>query len=303
MRACRVLCLVFALILAGCGVSVRRGPPAPTPGIIVDTVTLAQGDIIAFPKQPPAKQREAMTALLIGKLVLRDGCLRADPPNAGDSHLLIWPPEFTLVVRGQAIEVLDDRKEVVGRVGEYIYMGGGEGGSEDPQITALTAVSSGLTRGCRRPYWIVGTGVRLYRWDPATPVITDTVDTYGKPLYLLRWTPAIESWLVERKQIVGQLTWVDGCVRVEEDATGDAQGRAYTVVWGLDYAVSMESDPPGLLNGAGLVRRIGERVVLQGREIGPDAAPKETQLLQSVLPEPCGPPYLLVVDERPEGAP
>ena len=296
MHARRIFCLALALILAGCGVSVRRGPPTPTPGLIVDTVTLAQGGSIAFPKQPPAKERVAMTALLIGKLVLRDGCLRADPPNAGDSHLLIWPPGFTLVTRGQAIEVLDDKKEVVGRVGEYISMGGGEGGSEDPQISILP-------RGCREPYWIVGTGVRLYRWDLASPVITDTVDAYGKPLYLLRWTPVIESWLVERKQIVGQLTWVDGCVRVEEDATGDAQGRAYTVVWGLDYAVSMESDPPGLINGAGLVRRIGERVVLRGREIGPDAAPKETQLLRSVLSGPCAPPYLLAVDERPKGAP
>ena len=301
MHARRIFCLALALILAGCGVSVRRGPPTPTPGLIVDTVTLAQGGSIAFPKQPPAKARVAMTALLIGKLVLRDGCLRADPPNAGDSHLLIWPPGFTPVVRGQAIEVLDDGKEVVGRVGEYVSMGGGEGGSEDPQITART-------RGCRGPYWIVGAGVRLYRWDPATPVITDTVDAYGKPLYLLRWTPAIESWLVERRQIVGQLIWVDGCVRVKEDATGAAEGRAYTVVWGLDYAVSMESDPPGLINGAGLVRRIGEsaqqcRVVLQGREIGPDAAPKETQLLQSVLAGPSDPPYLLVVDERAEGAP
>jgi hypothetical protein len=96
---------------------------------------------------------------------------------------------------------------------------------------------------------------------------------------------------------------VDGCVHVEVDATGDAQGRTYTVVWGPDYAVSMESDPPGLLNGAGLVRRIGEQVVLQGREIGPDAAPKEAQLLQSLLPGPCGPPYLLIVDERAEGRP
>jgi len=296
MRACGVFCLVLALVLAGCGLSVHRGPSTPTPRLIVDTVTLAQGDIIAFPKQPPAKQRVAMTALLIGKRVLRDGCLRADPPNAGDSHLLIWPPEFTLAVRDQAVEVLDDRKEVVGRVGEYIYMGGGEGGAEDPQISALT-------HGCRGPYWIVGTGVRLYCWDPATPVTADTVDAYGKPLYLLRWTPAIESWLVERKQIVGRLTWVDGCLRVEEDATSDAQGRAYTVVWGPDYAVSMESDPPGLLNGAGLVRRIGEWVVLQGRVIGPDAAPQETQLLGSLLPAPCGPPYLLVVDERPEGRP
>ena len=90
---------------------------------------------------------------------------------------------------------------------------------------------------------------------------------------------------------------------MEEGETGDAQGSVYTVLWGLDYAVSMESDPPGLISGAGLVRRIGERVVLRGREIGPDAAPKETQLLQSVLPGPCGPPYLLVVDERAEGAP
>lgn len=89
-----------------------------------------------------------LTALLTGELVLEDNCLRV----AG--YLLAWPPEFTVDIREDTVEVADGLtgEQVTWRLGETVRVGGGE--TPDDRLTE--AVRERLPANCRGPYWLVG---------------------------------------------------------------------------------------------------------------------------------------------------
>ena len=92
-----------------------------------------------------------------GRLVVEGGCLRlrsllpAFGFFFGPSQLLIWPNAYTTRIDGQSTLVLDGKGTVVARVGQIIYVGGG-------QITreaAATSIEGNLPDSCHGPYWMV----------------------------------------------------------------------------------------------------------------------------------------------------
>ncbi len=128
--------------------------------VVAITIYEPLGDKIPFPVTPDPtihlpelKTRSAafMTALAIGKLVVKDGCLRI---GEGDSsYLVLWQPDYFVNNNNGVIEVLDRNGQVVARVGEEIQMGGGE--------VSLTAelerqLRKPLPNECPGPYWLMG---------------------------------------------------------------------------------------------------------------------------------------------------
>jgi hypothetical protein len=104
---------------------------------------------------PQLKMRSAslMTALLVGKLIVKDGCLRVSTSEDDRGHLIIWQPDYFLNSNEGVIEILNRKGEVVARVGEEIRMGGGE--------VPLTAdlerqLREPLPEQCEGPYWLMG---------------------------------------------------------------------------------------------------------------------------------------------------
>ena len=96
-----------------------------------------------------------MEAELIGELAVSEGCLRM---GSADGYLLVWPPGFRLSTENDQIQVLNGAGQVVARVGEEVYMGGGE----KRYLEQLDEyVRRQLPPDCPGPYWIVGEGVRL----------------------------------------------------------------------------------------------------------------------------------------------
>ncbi len=101
------------------------------------------------------------TALLTGKLVKIDGCLRviADTPSGlGTSYLLVWPPEqHRVAIENDTIRIIDlwegGEKEVVWRIGQTVRLGGGEVTSSE---NLDERVRQNLPANCPGPYWIVG---------------------------------------------------------------------------------------------------------------------------------------------------
>ena len=94
-----------------------------------------------------------MEALLVGKLIVKDGCLRVSASEGDRGHLIIWQPDYFLNSNEGVIEILDRNGEVVARVGEEIRMGGGE--------VALTEnlqrqLREPLPAQCEGPYWLMG---------------------------------------------------------------------------------------------------------------------------------------------------
>jgi hypothetical protein len=128
--------------------------------VVAITIYEPLRDKIPFPltpdptiHSPQLKTRSAdfMTALAIGKLVVKDGCLRI---GEGDSsYLILWQPDYFVNNDDGVIEVLDRNGQVVARVGEEIRMGGGE----VPLTVELERqLREPLPKECPGPYWLMG---------------------------------------------------------------------------------------------------------------------------------------------------
>ncbi len=101
-----------------------------------------------FPQQRDAKP-DSMDALLVGELVLADGCLRVNDSD-GNSLLLIWPRDFSLRTDNDVIQIVDGSGQLVAQVGDRLQVAGGE----VPRLTE--AKVQPLPDNCPGPYWIVG---------------------------------------------------------------------------------------------------------------------------------------------------
>lgn len=105
-----------------------------------------------FPQQRDARP-DTMSALLVGELVLVDGCLRVNDSD-GNNYLLVWPRGFSLRTKGNVIQVVDSAGQPVARVGDKLKVSGGEAPAEH-----IAKYSAQLPSGCPGPYWIVGSEI------------------------------------------------------------------------------------------------------------------------------------------------
>jgi hypothetical protein len=94
-----------------------------------------------------------MEALLQGRLVLQNGCLRVVAGDLESGYLVIWQTDYFLNNNAGALEILNRDGQVVARVGQEIALGGGE--------VPLTAelernLREPLAGECQGPYWLMG---------------------------------------------------------------------------------------------------------------------------------------------------
>lgn len=104
---------------------------------------------------PQLKQRDVafMEALLIGELVVEAGCLRVRDVYSGELTLVIWQADYFLTDNEGILEILDEMGAVAARVGEMVYLGGGEQRTVDN--AELRQPVPELCAG--GPYWRMGT--------------------------------------------------------------------------------------------------------------------------------------------------
>ncbi|HEX2093258.1 MAG TPA: hypothetical protein VHG28_12700 [Longimicrobiaceae bacterium] len=143
IRTRRALLLLLVAGAAACrGVSsARSGVRAPG--------EMTERQPIAFPRQTP--DREATyEALVEGRLVLEDGCLRVDTPGE-ESYLVLWPPRAEL--QEGARRVVDRETGATAEVGEPIRLSGGE---VTLRPLVLERLESPPPVRCRGPYWLAG---------------------------------------------------------------------------------------------------------------------------------------------------
>ena len=126
--------IIILLIITACSDN-PTNTPSPTP---------------FFPQQRD-EPNGSMEALLVGELVLVDGCLRVND-SSGNSYLLVWPQGFSLRTEGNVIQVVDSTGRSVAQVGDNLEVGGGE----VPAGWAGELSAQPLPSGCPGPYWIVG---------------------------------------------------------------------------------------------------------------------------------------------------
>jgi hypothetical protein len=126
--------------------------------VLLTVETSCSKNLAASPTPTPffPQQKETpnafMDALLVGKLVLVDNCLRVNSHNLRESYLLIWPHDFSLHLHDEVMEIMDGNDQLVAREGDNLRLGGGEIPGRNVNEYTLQP----LPDNCPGPYWIVG---------------------------------------------------------------------------------------------------------------------------------------------------
>jgi hypothetical protein len=114
-----------------------------------DGATNSSSPLLFFPLQREVNP-DTMDALLVGRLVLVNGCLRIkDGEDSG--YLPIWPQGFSLSVEGDTVQILDGSGRPVARVGDEIELRGGQ-----VPVERVAEYTTQPPSACPGPYWVVG---------------------------------------------------------------------------------------------------------------------------------------------------
>ena len=247
---------------------------------------------IAFPRQGPVEGlRVMMQAEMVGQLALVDGCLRIESIFDDTSYLPVWPPEFALGSEGDQIQVLDGTGQAVARVGEEVYMGGGEGSAS----VMAECVRQQLPAACIGPYWIVGEGVRPNLRRDSDLFSVEIISTADRSFFLFHKKVVLDDWVERDAPLSGNLVLWDysRCLRVLSDSgLGD-----FLPLWPPDYNARFTGVEVEVLDGSGqVVARVGEQVRLDGGDIPVVWDLEAYRSLLDELPRDCHGPYWIVGD-------
>jgi len=114
---------------------------------------------VLFPKQLP-REGEYLMAELRGRLTLDDaGCLRVR--YRGGSVIPVWPLGLKVDATGDGVRILDQKGRIAARVGEGVYMGGGEVQALDDLTSVGDRTAQELRDRCPGTYWLVAPPVRV----------------------------------------------------------------------------------------------------------------------------------------------
>lgn len=117
---------------------------------IVKRTTLEDMVILQFPKR---NDETYMEALVQGKLLVQDKCLKLNVLGSDETYTLVFPSLFHIQIENETLVIKHDNK-VLGQEGMNIEISGGE---------TLDIAHLGLTgyQQCDHPpFWIVGAEMR-----------------------------------------------------------------------------------------------------------------------------------------------
>ena len=88
-----------------------------------------------------------------GRLVLVDRCIRLERDDSDSSLQLIWPPEFSLSNKNDAIRILSGDGNVVANIGDRVHL---DGGGIPLRSMLDESIQEQVEDQCPGPYWVMG---------------------------------------------------------------------------------------------------------------------------------------------------
>ena len=233
-----LISILLVLVAAGCG---------------------GQDRVDSFPQHderiPPDSGRE----FFAGKLVLKEGCLRAvgralGGPDDQISLLVIWPRSFTLSTEDGPVRVVDAVGRIAARVGDHVRFGGFPSG---PQTVRLRELEKELRTDCQGPCLWAGDEVVAISLDGPT---TLTLQLPGSELHF----PRQKTTLGEQESLLlgfsGELILDGRCLRVKAD-----NGRIKSIIWPPGFRPHYHRGVVHVRNEAGrIVAQVGDRLSMGG---------------------------------------
>lgn len=246
---------------------------------------------VAFPRQEYVEgPREMMAAELIGALRLVDGYLQVDSLYGDGAVIPIWPAEYTLAYKDESLTIFDGDGNPLIRVGEEVYMGGGEGYGSG----MLECVRQQLPDSYTGKFWYVGDGVRPNLPRDSELVQFDVITTTERTAILLHKQPILDEWIEEPSIVAGILRFYypQRCPRIQSES-GITD---YLPIWPPSYSLQMVDGLIEILNTSGeVVAREGEEVVLSGGGPPHSWDSEQYRQLHYNTPGDCFGPYWIVI--------
>jgi hypothetical protein len=297
-----ILLIGFLMVLTGC-----TGPPPTLTEVGADiSVEIVETEVmtptinvckpldipgVAFPRQEPVSgPRAMMAAELVGDFVLEGGCLWVESLYHDGRYLPIWPPEFLVEIDDGMPVLLDGDGVVVGRVGEEIYMGGGEASER----AMLECVRAQMPTACGGPYWVVGDGVRFNLKFDSDLINLVLVPAPDRTAILLQKEPILDEWADEPGTVTGVLSFYypDRCPRIQSESGT----RNYLPIWPPGYSLQISDDLVEILDDTGgVVARQDETITLKGALVPPNWENENYRRLHYETPGDCFGPYWIVM--------
>ena len=233
---------------------------------------------------PPDRGRESY----LGKLVLKEGCLRAEaPPRSGapagyGSLLIIWPRTFTLSTKDGHVQVVDAAGRIAARVGDHVRFGGYPGG---PQTVRLHELEKELRTDCPGPYLWAGDEVTAISPEQPTTLILDLPDL---DLHFRRQRTYLGSTSSKTAENIGELILDGHCLRLKSEY----DDRTYRVGWPPGFTPHVHRGVVHVRNEAGRITpKLGMGIDYSW------AGPIPPGVTRSVLGPPLAPTSITVLSE------
>lgn len=117
-----------------------------------------QAEVYFLQQKPATNPEEQVTpaALLEGKLILANGCLRLQGKSNERGLATIWPSEFDFDRVGGKISIVNSESKIVAQVGNRIQVSGGEIKDWHPEMFRQNVA---MSVRCLGPYAIMGSDV------------------------------------------------------------------------------------------------------------------------------------------------
>ena len=240
-RQALIVSVLFALVVAGCGVGQGR-------------------EVVgAFPQHDEQLPTDRGNQFFAGKLVLKEGCMRADAPPPDDispeSLLIVWPRSFTLRSEDGSIRIVDETGRIAARIGDHVRLSGTMAGSQTARGREL---KQALPKDCPGPYWLVGDYVTAISLDGPTTLTLQLPDS-ELHFRLARNYLGLREMLTA--EAVGELALEGQCLRLK----ADDDDRTYFIVWPAGFTPHDHRGLVHVRNGAGrVIAQVGDRLRMGG---------------------------------------
>ena len=240
-RQALIVSVLFALVVAGCGVGQGR-------------------EVVgAFPQHDEQLPTDRGNEFFAGKLVLKKGCMRADapPPDniSPESLLIVWPHSFTLRSEDGSVRIVDETGRIAARIGDHVRLSGTMAGSQTARGREL---KQALPKDCPGPYWLVGDYVTAISLDGPTTLTLQLPDS-ELHFRLARNYLGLREMLTA--EAVGELALEGQCLRLK----ADDDDRTYFIVWPAGFTPHDHRGVVHVRNGAGrVIAQVGDRLRMGG---------------------------------------
>ena len=229
-------CLLLVLVAAGCG---------------------DQDSVDFFPQHDEQILPDRGREFFAGKLVLKEGCLRAEaPPRSGHdnrSPLIVWPRSFTLNTEGGSVRVVDATGQIAARVGDHVRFGGYPSG---PQSVRLRELEQELPTDCPGPYLWAGEVTAISLDEPTTL----TLQLPDQELFFPRQMTYLGSASSMTALAIGELIFDGQCLRLKGDT-----GHGTSIIWPPGFTPHYHRGVVHVRNAAGrIIAQVGDELAMGG---------------------------------------